>query len=345
ERRPISELGEESLPALTLEPSQTQVSVDFLGLGASLGEELKYQYKLEGAQNDWSEPSGRRSVDFANLAPGAYRLSVKAVTAEGAASAKPASFSFTILPPVWRRPWFMLLVGAAGTLTLYALYRYRLARMLELERVRTRIASDLHDDIGANLTRIAILSEVAQQRLGGESQLNGASFHSIAQVSRESVAALSDIVWAINPKRDSLRDLTRRMRGFASEVFSIRNIEFRFQGPAPEQDMKIGPDVRRVVYLIFKEAVNNIARHAACSRVEIELRLDGDHLALCVRDDGRGFNPRQAVEGAGLENMKRRAMSMRAELETLSQPGRGTAITLRVPVSRRGRIWTRLARR
>src|SRR5262249_7779122 len=153
----------------------------------------------------------------------------------------------------------------------YSLYRYRVARFVELERVRTRIATDLHDDIGANLTRIVILSEVAQQRLGGESQLNGSPFPSIARISRESVAAMSDIVWAINPRRDSLRDLVRRMRGFASEVFTSRNIEFHFHAPDPEQDIKLGPDLRRDIYLIFKEAVNNIVRHADCARAEIEL--------------------------------------------------------------------------
>jgi signal transduction histidine kinase len=233
--------------------------------------------------------------------------------------------------------------AALVVLAAYAFHRYRVMQFLELERMRTRIATDLHDDIGANLTKIAILSEVAQQRPGGESQPNGAPFPSIARIARESVASMSDIVWAINPRRDSLLDLARRMRGFASEVFSNRNIEFRFHAPDPEQDLKIGPDVRRAVYLIFKEAVNNIVRHAACERTEIELRLDDSYLALRVTDDGRGFEPRQALEGNGLENMKRRAQSVRAEFEALSHPGRGTVIALRLPVGRR--VWTKSARK
>lgn len=154
---------------------------------------------------------------------------------------------------------------------------------------------------------------------------------------------MSDIVWTINPKRDSLRDLARRMRGFASEVFTSRNIEFSFQAPDPEQELKLGPDVRRAVFLIFKEAVNDIVRHAGCARAEIELRLDGDCLALRVSDDGRGFDPRQPGEGNGLESMNRRAVSMRAELEMISQPGRGTTIALRVPTTRRSRIWAKPA--
>src|SRR5207253_176299 len=119
--------------------------------------------------------------------------------------------------------------------------------------------------IGANLTKIAILSEVAQQQLGGDARPPESPFSSIARLSRESVAAMSDIVWAINPKRDSLRDLTRRMRGFASDVFTSRNIEFRFRAPDREPDLKLGPEVRRDLFLIFKEAVNNLVRHAACA--------------------------------------------------------------------------------
>src|SRR5262245_4445490 len=333
ERRPVSELGEESLPALTLEPSQTQVSVDFLGLGASLGEELKYQYRLEGAQNDWSEPSPQRTVDFANLAPGAYRLSVKAVTAEGAASAKPASFSFTILRPVWRRPWFMLLVGAAVTLTLYALYRYQLARLLELERVRTRIASDLHDDIGSNLSLIAMLSEVVLRGRRGDAQTDE-SLSLIASASRELVDSMSDIVWAVNPKKDSVRDLTKRMRRFASDVFSARNIAFKFLAPGEGQDAKIGADTRREVFLIFKEAVNNIARHSECAEAEIELKIAAGRLLLKLSDNGKGFDTSAASDGNGLVSMRQRAKKLGGELELISN-GRGATVTLKTPLGRR----------
>ncbi|HKQ72364.1 MAG TPA: two-component regulator propeller domain-containing protein [Blastocatellia bacterium] len=332
ERRPVSELGEESLPALTLEPSQTQVGVDFLGLGASLGEELKYQYKLEGAQNDWSEPSAQRAIDFANLAPGAYRLLVKAITAEGAASANPASFNFTILPPVWRRPWFMLLVGAAGALTLYALYRYRLSRMLELERVRTRIASDLHDDIGSNLSLIAGLSEVVGQQARRLAPQIAEQLALIAAVSHKSVDAMSDIVWMTNPKKDNLSDLTQRMRRFAGDTLIARNVELRFDASGAEADIKLGADLRREVFLIFKEAINNAARHARCSTVEVALRIEGYALKLKVSDDGCGFDASRVNDGQGLVSMGLRAKRLGGKLSVDSQPGAGATVTLNAPL-------------
>src|SRR5262249_11150114 len=145
----------------------------------------------------------------------------------------------------------------------------RVAQLLALERVRTRIAEDLHDDIGANLTKIAILSEVAHQQLGADTNPASGTLSSIADISRESVASMRDIVWAINPKRDRLVDLTRRMRGFASDILTSRNIQFEFHAPERARELKLGPEVRRDVFLIFKEAVNNIVRHSGCARAKI----------------------------------------------------------------------------
>jgi ligand-binding sensor domain-containing protein/signal transduction histidine kinase len=340
----LSETGALRIPELEIPYARNNLLVEYVGLSFQGEQRLRYQYKLEGVDGDWSAPSEGRSVNYARLAPGSYQFMARAINQEGTMSPEPALFRFHILPPLWQRWWFLALAATLTALAGYAFYRYRTARLVELERVRTRIATDLHDDIGANLTKIAILSEVAQQRLGGESQLNGSPFSSIAAISRESVAAMSDIVWAVNPKRDSLRDLARRMRGFASEVFSSRNIEFRFQTLGLEQDLKLGPDMRRDVYLIFKEAVNNIVRHAACARAEIELRLDGNILALRVRDEGRGFDPERICEGNGLESMARRAKAMGGAFETLSQSGQGTTITLRVPAPRRSRIWAKPGR-
>jgi ligand-binding sensor domain-containing protein/signal transduction histidine kinase len=338
---PLAETGALRIPELEIPYTRNNLLVEYVALSFQGEQRLRYQYKLEGVDEDWSAPTEARSVNYARLAPGSYQFMARAINQEGTMSPDPALFRFRVLPPLWQRWWFLALGATLTALAGYAFYRYRTARLVELERVRTRIATDLHDDIGANLTKIAILSEVAQQRSGGESQLNGSPFSSIAEISRESVAAMSDIVWAVNPKRDSLRDLARRMRGFASEVFSSRNIEFRFHTLGLEQDLKLGPDLRRDVYLIFKEAVNNIVRHAACARAEIELRLDGNFLALRVRDEGQGFDPERVREGNGLESMARRAKALGGALDTLSQPGQGTTITLRVPAPRRSRIWAK----
>jgi signal transduction histidine kinase len=326
---PVSSLGEASVEALALGPSENSVSVDFLGIGTSLGEELRYQYKLDGADDDWSAPTPERTVTFANLAAGTYRLLVRAVDADGRASAQPAAVAFTIAAPVWQRWWFLALAGALAGLAAYALHRYRIARLLEVERVRTRIATDLHDDIGANLTRISVLSEVASYRSGGDDSLA-----SIARISRESVESMSDIVWAVDPKHDSFRDLVRRMRELADEALTVRGVDVRFSAPESDGELRLGHELRRQLYLIFKEAVNNASRHSGCTRAEIAVGLGHGGLALEVADDGRGFDPASESEGNGLVNMRRRAEAMGARLEVRSAPGEGTAVRLEVPMRR-----------
>jgi signal transduction histidine kinase len=331
EARAIADLGEARMGGLTLNPGENHLQIDFVGLAFGTGEALRYQYRLEGADADWQALTSLRAVNYANLAPGAYRFAVRAVNAEGQFSPTAASVEFRILSPIWQRWWFISIIGTLAALIVYALYRYRIARFLEIERMRTRIASDLHDDIGANLTKIAILTEVAQQQFGVE-DTDGGPLSSAARISRESLDSMGDIVWAINPKRDSLRELARRMRGFATDIFTSRNIEFSFHAVDQDLDLKLGPDIRRDVFLIFKEAVNNAVRHSECSQAAIELKIEAPSLVLIVRDDGKGFDATTAGEGNGLVSMTRRAESMDGTLDICSNVGKGTSVTLTAPI-------------
>jgi len=302
-----------------------------VGLSFAFGESLRYQYRLEGADEDWGAPTAQRTVNYANLAPGHYRFMVRAVTVEGSFSQTAAIIRFNVQPYLWQRWWFLLLTGLLLSLLGYSWYRARIKRLLGIERVRTRIAADLHDDIGSNLTRIAILSEVAHSQMNEANPSVANPLSSIARISRESVASMSDIVWAINPRRDSLLDLVLRMRRFANEVLAGRKIEFQFNAPQTDQDEKLGADLRRDVFLIFKEALTNGVRHSNCTRVEIELRLGRHCLELKIEDDGCGFESSVVSEGHGLTSIKRRAKALGGELELLSVPGAGTKISLKVP--------------
>jgi signal transduction histidine kinase len=209
------------------------------------------------------------------------------------------------------------------------LYRYRLARALEMERLRTRIATDLHDDLGSTLSQIAILSEVA----GRETQIQDqrSSLSEIADLARGSVDSMSDIVWAIDPEKDRLADLSHRMRRFASDLFNGRATQLQFHGPREEQNPEIETELRRHIFLIFKESLHNTLRHAACTEVEIDFRLEETWLALQVRDNGKGFDPGQANRGRGLASIEQRAGQLGGQLQIKSAPGCGTIMRLRVP--------------
>jgi len=331
--RAVPELGANDIPEMTLGPNQNNIQIDFFGLGFEAGESLRYQFKLEGADQDWGRPTNQRTVNYASLSPGKYRFLAQAITTDGVVSLTPATITFRILPPIWRRWWFLILAVTFIGMTIYLYDRRRIARLVELERVRTRIATDLHDDIGSNLSQIAIMSEVARSQIargdaGGAQQLS-----LIARISRESVDAMSDIVWAINPQRDRLGDLTGRMRRFAGEICGGRGISFQFHAYLPNQaeDLRLGTDVRRQTFLIFKECVNNIVRHSACSEADFELRISGRGLVMRVADNGQGFDQLSVKDGHGLASMKRRAASLGGDLQIISAPCSGTIVSLKIP--------------
>jgi ligand-binding sensor domain-containing protein/signal transduction histidine kinase len=360
--RLVSDLGESRIENLRLSSDQNQVQINFLGLGFAAGEVLRYRYKLEGAAagDEWSAPNDQRSVTFANLSPGSYRFLVLAVNTDGVESAEAASVAFVIRPPVWQRPWFVALAALLLGGLVFAVYRYRIARLVELERVRTRIATDLHDDIGSSLSQIAILSEVVSQRVPADNAPVIEPLSVIAGTSREMVDSMSDIVWAINPQRDHLTDLTQRMRRFASDILSARDIAFRFRAPDADEDIRLGADLRREVYLIFKECVNNLVKHSGCGEADMELRIVNHWIVLRVGDDGRGFDPARAGQssngngvslgGHGLLSMSRRAAALGGTFEVESANGRGTTVTLKVPARRRDEFnladaWKKLLRK
>jgi signal transduction histidine kinase len=227
---------------------------------------------------------------------------------------------------MWQRPWFFATLLFAVLLAAYAVYRYRISRLLEVVNMRTRIATDLHDDIGADLTKIALLSEVARRQMGENGRAPDSPLPSIARISREAVATMSDIVWAINPRRDSVRDLVSRMRQHAEEVFTLRGIGLTFNAPENGEHSRLSVDVRRDVFLIFKEAVNNAARHSGCSRAAIDFHAAGSALELRVADDGVGFDPEDQSEGHGLMSMRRRALALGGSLRVQSSVGAGTIV-------------------
>jgi signal transduction histidine kinase len=214
--------------------------------------------------------------------------------------------------------------------------------------VRTRIATDLHDDIGSSLSKIAILSEVVRQKngIGGNgAEVNGKNepLEIIANTSREMVDSMSDIVWAINPERDNLSDLIQRMRRFAEDILDAQNLDYKFIVPEHLREIALGADVRRDVYLIFKECVNNLAKYAEASEAIIEIKLENNYLHVGIADDGRGFDVEYILNngtasgfgGNGLRNMKRRAGNFGGAIEIESAVGAGTRIVLQIPVERK----------
>jgi ligand-binding sensor domain-containing protein/two-component sensor histidine kinase len=322
------DLGVTAAPKLTLAPQQNQLQIDFGGLKFAPGDVFKYQYKLEPADQDWSPASDQRTVNYSDVAPGTYRFQVRLIT-DGAVSSDPAILQFIVLAPLWQRWWFRLLLALGAIALMFWLHRARVFRLLELERIRTRIATDLHDDIGSGLSQIAILTEVAHRRVPEGPLDLKTDLTRIGSVSRELAESMSDIVWSVNPQRDNLNDLVQRMRRFSSDLFSDRGVEFDFHVSTPEEAVPVTSDVRREVYLIFKEALNNAARHSHCTRGEIAISIDNNCLRLRIEDNGRGLDSGgNGDSGNGLRNMTERARRIGAHIEFGSARHGGTRVVL-----------------
>ena len=337
---PVSEIGETDIHDVVIEPGELQFQIDFFALSLAAGETLRYQYKLEGADIDWTTPTNQRVVSFPNMAPGSYRFLVRAVLTDGTTTSSPASLSFVVLRPIWQRWWFVaIFLGLVGMLV-YVFYRYRVARLLELERVRTRIATDLHDDIGASLSRMAILSEVVKHQTGSLNLTTFQMLTEIADSARSLVDSMSDIVWSIDPRKDDLKSVAQRVRQFASDVLEARHIAWSFETPADIEKIKLPPDERRQLFLIFKEAVTNIAKHSGGSEARLCLRVEGGRLVAEIGDNGCGFaqpDPEisfNGLGGNGLKNMRARASDVGGCLDVDSQPGTGSLIRFILPMKK-----------
>jgi len=330
ERYPISETGEREVRGIKLMPGHNRLEVEFRALHFEVGEVLRYQYRLEDAERDWSAPSEEQTVRYANLAPGKYRFAVRSITESGQISAGQATVTFEVIPVFWRRSWFPAMVTIAIAGGAVFLHRYRLNHLLALERVRTRLATDLHDDVGAGLAEIAILSEVAKRQEGLRiTQL----LDDIAARARSLREAMSDIVWTVDPREDYLSDLVLRLRQVAFTLLEAEERRVEFLAPSDDQLLiELAPDLRRHVLLFFKEAVTNVARHADATEVRVEISAGDGRFRMSIRDNGRGFDLLKPRSGRGLKSLQYRAGELRGGCHVESAPSGGTKVELHLPL-------------
>jgi ligand-binding sensor domain-containing protein/signal transduction histidine kinase len=339
----LSEFGETNAGTLRLQPDQSSVEIDFLTVAHQAPWRLQFVHRLVGpGDTGWSARSSISAVQFAHLPAGHYRFEVRTVGGMEQSS-PPALLEFQLLPPFWQRIWFRSAMAVLFGAVIYALHHYRLHHALALERVRTRLATDLHDVLGAGLAEIAIVSEVARRKpASGSSD----TLQYVADRARLLRASLSDLVWSVDPTRDRLPELVNRMRETALSLLEPAGRKVEVVIPARDkiEDIELPPDLRRHLFLFFKEAASNAARHSEANTVWIELAISNGDLRIAVRDNGCGFDPQAPTAGRGLASLRYRARETGGDLRIDSAPGRGAEIALRVQLRRDLRNLTSLRR-
>jgi len=327
----VPERGAQILPPFNLPSGRDSLMVEYVGLRFRSGPRLKYQYRLDGVDREWSPPTDQRAVNYARLGPGTYRFLVRAINPDDGATSDAAVLPFQVPFPIWMRWWFVTVVAFTLVAGALALHRLRVRQILAMERIRRQIATDLHDDVGSGLSQIAILSEVAKRQSSPDAAPLLTETANVARAMRES---MSDIVWAIDPKKDRVSDLVRRMKQASFNTLQSDGLRVEFLAPDDAELEGIGltPDRRRHVLLMFKEAITNVARHAQASRVRVAVEATPAELRLRIEDDGRGFDPQQPFDGNGMHSLRQRASALQARLEIDAAPGRGTTLQLKVPL-------------
>lgn len=335
--------------ALKLDPAfsynENTVTFDFNGVSLMEGKELSYRYILVGVDRKWRYSPGPHAVTYVSLRPGNYRFEVRAVEPSGLESANAAAIFFSIVPPYWQQWWFIALVIVALVSLIYFSVRYRLGRVLEIERVRSRIASDLHDEIGSGLTRIAILADSASQAADSMTRAPNAPFdveqsayrsidmaRKIGSNARGLIDSMSDVIWSIDPKYDSLADFLFYFRIYANEIAEAKGIVLDMAAEGIEK-VRIGPQTKRNLQLISKEALSNAVKYSGCRRIQYRLSVANKRISISLEDDGCGFDLKSVERGHGLDNMERHAREMHGELAIHSSPGGGTRIICSFPIS------------
>jgi signal transduction histidine kinase len=274
---------------------------------------------MEGFDRDWVHAGMQNAATYTNLDPGDYVFRVRGSNSDGVWNEQGASIRMIIHPPFWETWWFRILMGIILAGLLFLAYRIRVGQILAVERLRTRIASDLHDDVGSALTRIAVHSEVIQNTRDQKKIVTSSQM--IGEMSREIVGTLSDLVWSIDARRDTFQELANRMRSFGLDLLSTKDIRFQLTTDVPDMTRNIAVDVRQNLYLIFKEAVNNIAKHSGASEAQASLGEKDGWLIMTIRDNGKGLPEAVRSGGQGLKNMKMRAQRIGGRIEIMNAEG------------------------
>jgi signal transduction histidine kinase/ligand-binding sensor domain-containing protein len=335
---------------LIIQPGQGRLEFHYTGLSFAAPEKVLFKHRLEGLESEWGKAEPQRSADYSYLAPGHYLFRVMACNNDGVWNESGASLALVVLPHFWQTWWFATLAcmaGAAcvGWAVLFETRRQHrrkmqlMERQREVERERGRIANDIHDDVGASLTYISMLSEAN----GGEAKVSLENLGRIHRTARELTRSMDEIVWAVNPKHDTLESLAVYLSRFAHDFLSAANIRCRLDMPEQVEAGPLRTEVRHNLFLVFKETLHNIVGHASASEVRVSLALAEDNIVLTVADDGRGFDlnerpngsptkPDRVSQGDGLGNIRRRLADIHGECEIQTAMGKGTTLRITVPL-------------
>lgn len=335
-RFPLSEFGETEVGPVRLSSSRNSLQIEFAAASYETQAPLRYQFRLNhhwraDATDGWQDAGVTSTVHLVDLAPGDFTFQVRNVGPD-ASPGEPASLRFSILEPFWRTAWFQLSCITAIAGAAWWLRARGLRQQIALERVRNAIAMDLHDDIGAGLSRISVIGEAVKTRLGHRDDEVQRMLDDISTSSRQLIADMSDIVWSLDPGRDQVGDLASRLRAFGSDLLEMRGVTWTVDAPAETTHQNIPPALRRQCYLVFREGIHNIAKHSGATGASLRFWMQDGNLVGELIDDGCGISTATG-DGHGIPSMRERVRQVGGRIEVTTPATGGTMIRIRIPLS------------
>ena len=310
---------------IILKYNQNFFSIEYTALDFADPSHHKYMYILEGFDKQWNNAGDRKFASYTDVHPGTYRFIVKAANGDGLWNNEGLSLSIIVTPAFWMTWWFKLSIILTLIGVVILIYRYRLNNIFTLQRVRLKIAQDLHDEIGSNLSSITITSGLIQQKNNLDNSQKEA-LNDILITAQETADAMHDIVWFINPDHDNPHDAIVKMKEIAQTLLS--NIHYSIEVDEAAFAKITNLETRRNLYFIYKESLNNIVRHAKATHVQIRIERKSNGILLSIADNGIGFDHNGTSNGNGIGNISKRAVEMGAELKIHSSPNKGSEISL-----------------
>lgn len=331
---------------IVLTYQQNFFSFGFAALCFEVPEKNLYAYKLEGLDEGWNYIGTRRFASFTNIDPGEYVFRVKGTNNDGVWNEEGKSVKITIIPPFWATTWFrtislLFLFGSIVGGVRYSVYRKYRRQINELEqqkkileerqRTRDKIARDLHDDLASTVGSAGLFIETAKRTLADDSKQTREYLDKTSSILNEAEEAMSDIVWSVSPKHDTLQSLVSRIKLVTTDLTRANGIGNNVEVKG-NIDIPLSEDIRRGVYLIFKEGLNNCLKHSKATMIEVCIGIEHDRLIFHLKDNGVGFamtSQTETLGGHGMSNIRKRAEEFGGEITITSVLGKGTEIVLR----------------
>lgn len=289
----------------------------------------RYSYYLEGFDESWRPPVSLPMIQYNNLPPGQYTLHIRAQTPSGQWSANTIQLQVQILRHFYQTFWFNLIAGGLLLASAFWLLQLRNRRRLEIEQMRTRISSDLHDEVGGVLSGVAMQMDVLESRAPDHLK---PFMQRVAHSSREAASKMRDVIWSIDSSKETFQDLLDRMKACTIEMLDPLEIQYRFDLSGIAAHQHLDMNFRQNVYLIYKEAISNILKHAGATQVLIRMQVDKNQFQLTISDNGTGLKSTTGKAGHGLISMERRAEKIKGVLSVSARDEGGTRVALRAPL-------------